>query len=288
MHPFDSAHKATLPFILTQLGVSEDELRAQGLDAKELVAIYNDYTSRLDELEDIAFLVVNTLKRQKDVHAVRYRVKEPQHLLKKLIRKKQEYPDRHLNSGNYLEFINDLAGVRILHLYKEDWHNIGSYIEQVWELKREPYAYVKNESTAQARQFVSNNYKVMVNARGYQAQHYIIKVNPSRQPYFVEIQVKTLFEEAWSEIDHCIRYPDHEPNELLNRLLWLLNRFTANADEVATQIRALAEELHKYKYNPQEKPKITVSQLHGHIDKLPVDQQEKQYLYTCLAMISEH
>ena len=282
----DFTGKATVPFILSILEVSKAQLRAQGIEATELVEIYNDYTSRLGELEDVALLVANALKRHKEVHAVRYRVKEPLHLLKKILRKKREYPDRHLTASNYLDFINDLVGVRILHLYKEACHGIGSYIQQAWELKREPYVYVKDKNSTVARRFASSKYKLFVNERGYMAQHFILKVQPNRQLYFVEVQVKTLFEEGWSEIDHCIRYPDREPNELLDRLLWLLNQLTANADEVAAQLQALAEKLHQYKHSPGAKPEVTVSQLHAHLDRLPVDELEKQYLYACLSRLT--
>ncbi|OKL40691.1 RelA/SpoT domain-containing protein [Pontibacter flavimaris] len=286
MRPSDHKAKATVPFILSILDVREAELRAQGLEARELAAIYNDYTSRLSELEDLAILVSSALRRHKDVHAVRYRVKEPLHLLKKILRKKQEYPDRHLTSANYLEFINDLAGLRILHLYKSACHDIGNYIQQAWELKREPYAYVQDENNIEARQFYADKYRVLVNGRGYKAQHYILKVKPARQLYFVEVQVKTLLEESWSEIDHCVRYPDRTPNELLHRLLGLLNRFTSTADEVATQIQALSDALQRYNQGPAAGPQVTVAQLRSHIDRLPVDEQEKQYLYTCLAKLT--
>lgn len=287
MSLFDRAQKATLPTILAMLGVSEGELRAQGIEAKELVFINNDYINRLQELERIGLLVASTLTQQNDVHAVRYRVKEPLHLLKKIIRKKQEYPDRHLTTSNYLEFINDLVGVRILHLQKETCHDIGNYIQQVWELKREPYAYVEDKNSIQARQFAADEYKVVVNDRGYKAQHFILKVQPSRQLYFVEVQVKTLFEEGWSEVDHGIRYPDHEPNELLNRLLSLLNQLTSNADQVVTQVQALASELQKYKEGASAVPPVTDALLRSHIEDLPVDELEKQYLYACLAKITK-
>jgi putative GTP pyrophosphokinase len=279
------APTAILPLILSELNESEESLRAQGIEAETLLAIYKDYISRIDELRTIAAFVTDTVARHKDVHAARYRVKEPLHLLKKILRKKKEYPDRHLNAANYTAYINDLAGVRILHLSKQSCHHIANYIQQNWELKREPYAYVKEGDTSEAKQFGALNYRVMMNDRGYKAQHYIIKVQATRQLYFIEVQVKTLFEEGWSEIDHCIRYPDHKPNELLNRLLWLLNQATSNADLLATQIQALATELHNYRQG--HKTGITVSQLHSHIDALPVDQQEKQYLYACLAKLTD-
>lgn len=282
----DHLQIATLPFILAELKESAENLCAQGIDVQGLLAIHNDYIGRREELEGIAALVANTLMRQKDVHAVRHRIKEPLHLLKKIIRKKKEYPDRNLTTQNYLDFINDLVGVRILHLYKDDWHDIGNYIQEVWELKREPYAYVKKEHTLEAVQFAASKYKVFVNPRGYKAEHYIIKTKPNKQQYLAEIQVKTLYEEGWSEIDHCIRYPDHKPNELLNRLLWLLSQLTANADEISTQIRALAEELKKYNHHLPHTSEVTNAQLRSHINNLPVDEQEKQYLYNCLAKIT--
>ncbi|WP_299818770.1 RelA/SpoT domain-containing protein [uncultured Pontibacter sp.] len=277
--------RATLPFILSILDTSAEELHKQGIEAQELVTIYNDYIYRLNELEDIGLLLANTLKRQKDVHAVRYRVKEPLHLLKKILRKKKEYPHRNFTAANYLEFINDLIGVRLLHLYKESWQGIGEHIQQLWELKREPYAYLKSKDTVEAKQFEALKYKVLINLKGYKAEHFIVRVKPNKQQYFAEIQVKTLFEEGWSEIDHCIRYPVQEPSELLNRLLWLLNQFTTNADQVATQIQALSNELHTYTNTAPASASVTIAQLHAHINKLPVDEQEKQYLYTCLARL---
>ncbi|WP_266203751.1 RelA/SpoT domain-containing protein [Pontibacter kalidii] len=287
MCPANHIQKATVPFILSLLKVSQEELRAQGLEAQELADIYNDYSPRLDELEDIGLFLSRALKQLRSAHAVCYRVKEPLHLLKKIIRKKKEYPNRHLTSQNYLSFINDLVGVRILHLNKRDCHAIGHYIQQHWELKRAPYAYVSSSHSAEARQFAADKYKVLVKDKGYRAQHYILRIKPNRQQYLVEVQVKTLFEEGWSEIDHCIRYPDHEPNELLNRLLAILNQLTSNADVVATQIQALANELQKYKQSSPAAPEVSASRLRGHIEALPVDEQEKQYLYACLATLTE-
>ena len=155
--------KATVPFILHLLQVSEEELHTQGIPAKELALIYNDYTSRLQELEDVGLLVANALKRHATVHAVRYRVKEPLHLLKKIIRKRKEYPNRHLTADNYLMFINDLVGVRLLHLYKNTCHEIGNFITQNWELKRSPFAYVTDKSSEEARQLKAQKYKVIAN-----------------------------------------------------------------------------------------------------------------------------
>jgi putative GTP pyrophosphokinase len=38
--------------------------------------------------------------------------------------------------------------------------------------------------------------------------HYVVRTQAKKQRYFVEIQLRTLFEEGWSEIDHAVRYPE--------------------------------------------------------------------------------
>ncbi len=269
--------------IYSLLEVSEQELCDLDIKVDELMEIHDDYITRQDELEDIASLVANILLRENEVHAVRFRVKEPIHLLKKIIRKKKEYPDRHLTVHNYLQHINDLAGVRVLHLQKANCIAIGKYIRKTWELKRRPYAYVTDVTTPQSLLLGKSDFTVLINPRGYTALHFIIKSKPNKQLYFVEIQAKTLFEEGWSEIDHCIRYPDHEPNVLLSHLLRTLNQLTNHSDRIATQIHAIACELERLK-NPESVNSEEVKQsIYQHLGKLPLNEVEKQRLYTCLA-----
>ncbi|MDX5480815.1 MAG: RelA/SpoT domain-containing protein [Hymenobacteraceae bacterium] len=269
--------KATLPFILAILQASEEELRAHGLEALVLVDIYNDYLTRQAELSDIAAFITQTLTKAEGVHSVKYRVKDPLHLLHKIIRKKEEYPNRSFDQHSYLDLINDLIGVRVLHLYKESWISTGEYIQGMWELKREPYAYVRHgENEQNIQHFTEHGCKVMGHPSGYKAIHFVIETRPNKQRYYAEIQLRTLFEESWSEIDHNIRYPDHTSDEFIDHLLQLLNKFTSCADEMATHIRALATKL-KYKADEKE--------IRAHIDQLPVSGEDKQLLH---AQVSKH
>lgn len=70
----------------------------------------------------------------------------------------------------------------------------------------------------------------------YQSVHYVIR---SREGLGVEIQVRTLYEEAWSEIDHKLRYPYDMTNEMLANYLNIMNRLTGMGDEMGSF-------LHKY------------------------------------------
>lgn len=76
----------------------------------------------------------------------------------------------------------------------------------------------------------------------YRSVHYTIY---SEQGLGIEIQVRTLFEEAWSEIDHKLRYPYNLTNEMLSKYINIMNRLTGMGDEMGTFI-------HSYIQNFQE------------------------------------
>jgi len=54
-----------------------------------------------------------------------------------------------------------------------------------------------------------------------------------------EIQVRTLFEEGWSEIDHRVRYPNFSDNPLLAYFLNIFNRMSGSADEMGSFLNDL-------------------------------------------------
>ena len=47
----------------------------------------------------------------------------------------------------------------------------------------------------------------------YTSVHYVVKPNNAKSDVTCEIQVRTLFEEIWGEIDHTINYP-HATNSI--------------------------------------------------------------------------
>jgi putative GTP pyrophosphokinase len=281
---------ATTPFILALLGTTEQALQEQGVAPQALVEIYNDYISRQPELTDIAQFVASMLLKVEGVHAVNYRVKAPLHLLQKIIRKKKEYPDRVFTQDNYLDLINDLAGVRALHLYKESWIDISRFIQQEWKLKRMPYAYInKHEDALLLQEFAAHGCKVIPHPTGYKAMHFVIETKPGKQRYFAEIQLRTLFEESWSEIDHRIRYPNYICSKLSENLLTILNRLTSNADEMATFIKSFSDKM-LAPAPEQPSPRWTAeerTQLQAQVEKLPLTEEEKQQLLTLLRHMSK-
>jgi putative GTP pyrophosphokinase len=276
--------KATVSFILTALGIEEEALRAQGIAPETLAAIYNDFVQRKQELTHVAAQVIATLQRAEDVHMLRYRVKDPIHLIRKVIRKKAEYPDRVIDEHNYMDWINDLVGVRAMHLYKASWQSTGKFIEETWELKRPPIAYVRAEEDAlTVQQFSEAGFNIKPHPHGYRALHYVIRTQPYKQRYYIEIQLRTLFEEGWSEIDHAIRYPDLSCSAMVRDLLTILNRFTGHADSIASFIRILLEHLQARIPLSLEKHSLLRSQM----EALPITEEERQKLHEHLRRLSE-
>jgi hypothetical protein len=61
----------------------------------------------------------------------------------------------------------------------------------------------------------------------------------------VEIQVRTIFEEAWAEIDHQFRYPNDPNDPYLEASLIILNGMAGTADMLGTLIGGLDQERQK-------------------------------------------
>ncbi len=269
--------KATLPFILAELNVSEQALLDEGILPDELVAIYNDYLPRLPELADIAELTARTLSKSAGIHAIKHRLKDPLHLIQKVIRKKQEYPHRTINHTNYLDYINDLVGIRVLYLLKGGWVEIAQYIQQVWELKRRGQAYIKAGATEMMQLCEANNCDIKLHPGGYTAVHFVIETKPNKQRYYAEIQLRTLYQEAWSVLDHHLRYPNHSYDGILDDLLQVHYNITTSADELALLINTFAQQLKDPSASSQAKTEV-IQRLREHIGKLPLPDAEKLHL----------
>ena len=139
------------------------------------------------------------------VHSVKSRLKSEDHLRDKLQRKS----DKNITEENLFEMITDLAGVRVLHLYQHQFVDIHKAIlsqidSHEWVLGEDPVAYSWDP---EAKDFFEGlDIETEIKDSYYTSVHYLIKPN-NYSPVCCELQVRTLFEEIWGEIDHSINYP---------------------------------------------------------------------------------
>ncbi len=84
-----------------------------------------------------------------------------------------------------------------------------------------------------------------------------MQVNTTKEPHFAEIQVRTIFEEGWSEIDHKIRYSSKKKNKKhpLEGYLLLLNGIAGNADETGKLLKQDQAEIDKKLYDERSSKK---------------------------------
>lgn len=93
-------------------GVDEDDFTKTGLDWNELVAIREDHTKNRDRLGAAAGNVAERLTTIGQVHTVKTRIKDPDHLIEKIIRKKIQDPTMRIGLKSYSLVIKDLVGVK--------------------------------------------------------------------------------------------------------------------------------------------------------------------------------
>ncbi|MBW2570294.1 MAG: addiction module component [Deltaproteobacteria bacterium] len=267
---------------------SKDEYINSKINIKELCKIETAYNAERDTLKAAATPFLETLRDIEEVHSLRMRIKDADHLIKKIIRKQINDKTLEITLGNYEEHIKDKIGIRVLHLYKTDWLCIHKFIINTWELWEPPFAYIREGDTDDF--YKQNGCKTETHKDNYRSVHYLAKTKPMRNEISVEIQVRTLFEEGWSEIDHRIRYPDNVDNMIINQYLAIFNRLSGNADEMGTFILSLKtflETQDKTKAVIQIELQKTNSELAEMIGKLKISKDEKHDLEEKVKNLSE-
>ncbi len=156
------------------------------------------------------------------IHSTKWRLKEPPHLEDKLLRKlataKEKERPFAISENNLLTKINDLAGIRILHLHTQQIVPIDRELRPVlqeygFSLIEQPKAHTWDDENRDF--FNSIGIQTIKNPRMYTSVHYVVASNSSTKATF-EIQVRTLAEELWGEVDHDMNYP-HESTILACR-----------------------------------------------------------------------
>lgn len=216
------------------------------IDSSILQSIAEDHEKQLAQLEESATLFARLIQKYPHVHSVRWRVKSSDHLLEKIIRKLAEKNEKYqgINVQNYFETVTDLVGIRVLHLFKEDCFDIDHNLTQQWSPIETPVAYIRTGDRDELiEQFKAHSFEIKEHPAGYRSVHYVFSSQPMKRKVITEVQVRTIFEEGWSEIDHTVRYPNFSDNELVEYFLTIFNRLAGSADEMGAFVRRLAGNL---------------------------------------------
>lgn len=167
---------------------------AFGRDAKNFLTSYYQAYPNFSKATEIARKLVESIvvNLGVEIHAVSARAKDGNALREKLLRKSYREPQKQ---------VTDLIGVRVITYYADDVDKVAAVLQK--ELEIDQQNSIDRRSTLGLRDF------------GYRSVHLIARLKGARsrspeygslQTYAFEIQVRSILEHAWAEIEHAIVY----------------------------------------------------------------------------------
>jgi len=185
---------------------------------KILISFFKEKEKYAKLAEDIVRLIRDDPSAPKEsIHTVLYRIKDEARLIEKI---EQENSTSAVNvktitHSNYQERIDDIVGIRIICLRLSDIVKVEEYLKLLAEEK----IFQFTEKADHKRSFVlpidpgeGVPQDLNLQYNGYSSIHYQVKlgersdVKEDLKKIQVELQLRTILEEAWGEIDHKYRY----------------------------------------------------------------------------------
>jgi putative GTP pyrophosphokinase len=162
---------------------------------KKILGEYSLLAVRLADAGMRAEMLLRELLVQRNlrIHSVSHRVKEEKSLEQKLIKPGSKY--RKIND------IKDLLGIRIITYFQDDVDRVGNLIEEQFTVDRENS--IDRRATLDPDRF------------GYLSLHYVVTFSAGRlrlpeysrfSSISFEIQVRSILQHAWAEIEHDLGY----------------------------------------------------------------------------------
>ncbi|MFK9007576.1 hypothetical protein [Pseudomonas pergaminensis] len=235
----------SLEAFLLRNRIDQDMWDAASIEWETLTAISLDYQRQGPQLKEYAAMLARVVQQYNGVHSVRWRIKDSEHMLEKIVRKRAAKSEKYLtiNVENYYSIITDLIGIRALHLFKNEALAIDASIRenQLLIKSEQPLVYTRKGDTVPEDLFPKERFDHQEHPAGYRSVHYIIQAQPQKRQVYAELQVRTIFEEGWSEIDHQVRYPNFNSDKMVDIFLAIFNRLAGQADEMGSFVQALAQ-----------------------------------------------
>lgn len=264
------------------------DLSRANISWQELAAIYIDHQQNTPSLQDVANSVAEKFSNHEYVNSIRTRVKDPGSLIRKIIRKRHE--GKAIGFLNYKSEISDLVGIRLLHVLKSEWIFINDEILRIFTLRSErkkPVAFIsKNDETTWKPIYLQGGCVCVSGNENYKSVHYDIETGGfSRQKTILEIQVRTINEEAWSQLDHKINYPVRVQHTVVGDFIRAASMLSTTADELSQQIIAVHAQLLTLEDEQQQlrsEKNDAVKQIRSLLKKLAKTEADKDAAKTAL------
>lgn len=166
------------------------EDKGEGVDSwKEVTLIYNAALKMIETRMEILNDEFQHVHQYNPIEHIKSRIKTPESIVKKLKR-----DGRESTISNMIQYVNDIAGIRVICSFTSDIYRIADMISEQMDIKV----------------LAVKDYITFPKASGYKSYHMIVTV-----PVFlsdrtvdtkVEIQIRTVAMDFWASLEHKIHY----------------------------------------------------------------------------------
>jgi ppGpp synthetase/RelA/SpoT-type nucleotidyltranferase len=190
--------------------------------------------SLMQSLEEV--IITGKDEENIPIYLTKCRIKNPESVFLKIKRKKKS-----------LKEIQDYAGLRRLWLFEKDIFEVHKFILR--KLKKQGdileefkmFNWQENDEDlfkAEAkRTFLHFDFDNSKKKSGYKSIHYIVKIIKSGKSYYVEIQLRTLLQDVWGELEHSLSYKKGTIHPHIKTGFHLLARDLETNDNLLTDLR---------------------------------------------------
>jgi GTP pyrophosphokinase len=201
---------------------------------------YDDNRKHFDDARNAFIRIIRSLTKQFDVGEVTKiegRVKDREECIRKFHRKYQSSLEADEQPYEIKDFISDLIGVRIVCLYEDQ-------IPLVSEVLQQHFRTLDVTDKTSAVESTEDSF-------GYKGLHMDLALNnamASQKKYQIygdlsfEVQIRSVIQDAWSVLDHKIKYKKSIPVNLKRRIT-ILSALFELADREFREIRNATTEL---------------------------------------------
>ena len=201
---------------------------------------YDSNRKHFNDARNVYIRIIGSLLKQSDVGEVTKiegRVKDKEECIKKFHRKYQSRLEADEQPYEIKEYISDLIGIRIVCLYEDQISVLSKVLQRHFKILDVTDKIASVESTE--------------DSFGYKGLHMDLALTgemaslPKYQPYAdrpFEVQIRSLIQDAWSVLDHKIKYKKSIPIDLKRRIN-LLSALFELADREFKEIRNATSEL---------------------------------------------
>lgn len=178
---------------------------SEGIESwNEVILVYNAALKQVQTKMEILNDEFQHVHQYNPIEHIKARIKTPESIVKKLKRAGKES-----TIENMIEYVNDIAGIRVICSFTSDIFRIAEMIKEQKDI----------------RVLTTKDYITYPKASGYKSYHMIVTIPVYLSDRIVdtkvEIQIRTVAMDFWASLEHKIHYkfegeaPDHIRSELI-------------------------------------------------------------------------